>query len=191
MEKLHPHQMMLYVGLIGSAVIFLFMMVAFAASKPLAADFVKIQFPKSFMVSTVLMLVSSFTASRIVPAFERDDMEQLKKWLGITFLLGLAFATFQFLGWRELQEHDILFSGNRSGAYLYVISGLHVVHVAAILIYLLVLLLRCHKTSLDAVRHLVYITNPYQKIRFKILADFWHFIDVLWLILFFYLLFSF
>lgn len=191
MEQLHPHQLMLYISLVGSGIIFLFMVVAFTASSPEAFSFMKIDFPKSFVVSTFVILLSSFTASKIIPAYEKDDFDELKKWLGITFLLGFIFATAQFLGWRELQQNNILFSGDRSGAYLYIVSGLHVVHVGAILIYLLSLLLKCHKVSLDAVQRLLYVTNPYQKVRFKILVDFWHFVDVLWVLLFFYLLFSF
>ena len=188
---MHPHQIMLYVALIGSSVLFLFLVVAFTASQPANGNFLKIEFPKFFVVSTVLMLLSSFSVSKIIPAYERDELEELKKWLGITFLLGLAFATSQFLGWRELQENQILFSGARSGAYLYVITGLHVVHVVAILLYAVRLLVKCNKVSLDAVQSLIYCTNPYQKTRFKMLTDFWHFVDVLWLLLFFYLLFSF
>tara|TARA_R110000823_G_scaffold284631_1_gene403002 strand:- start:365741 stop:366367 length:627 start_codon:yes stop_codon:yes gene_type:complete len=190
-EQMHPHQIMLYVALIGSSVLFLFLVVAFTASRPTNSDFLKIEFPKFFVVSTVLMLLSSFSVSKIIPAYEKDELEKLKKWLGITFLLGLTFATSQFLGWRELQENQILFSGVRSGAYLYVITGLHVVHVVAILLYAVRLLVKCNKVSLDAVQSLIYCTNPYQKIRFKMLTDFWHFVDVLWLLLFFYLLFSF
>ena len=191
MEQMHPHQIMLYVALIGSSVLFLFLVVAFTASQPASSDFLKIEFPKYFVVSTVLMLLSSFSVSKIIPAYEKDELEEVKKWLGITFLLGTAFAASQFLGWRELQENQILFGGRRSGAYLYVITGLHVIHVLAILIYAVRLLLKCNKVSLDAVQSLIYCTNPYQKIRFKMLTDFWHFVDVLWLLLFFYLLFSF
>lgn len=191
MEEMHQHQVMLYVSLIGSSVLFVFLMVAFAASKPAVMDFLKIEFPKFFMVSTVVMLFSSYSVGKIIPAYESDDLEALKKWLGITFLLGLTFAACQFLGWRELQKNEILFSGVRSAAYLYVITGLHVIHVVAILMYLARLLVKCNRVSLDAVQSLIYSTNPYQKIRFKMLVDFWHFVDVLWILLFFYLLFSF
>ena len=191
MEGLHQHQVMLYVALIGSSVLFLFLMAAFATSKPAVMAFLKIDFPKFFMVSTVLMLFSSFSVVKIIPAYEKDDLEELKKWLGITFLLGLAFAACQFLGWRELQKNEILFSGARSAAYLYVITGLHVVHLVAILLYLVRLLVKCNRASLDAVQGLIYSTNPYQRVRFKMLIDAWHFVDVLWILLFFYLLFSF
>ena len=71
------------------------------------------------------------------------------------------------------------------------LSGLHVAHVLGIMVYLLYLLMQCHKTSKDAVKELLYATNPYQKVRFKLLTSAWHFVDVVWVVVFFYFLFSF
>lgn len=191
MEQMHPHQILLYVSMIGSGVIFLFMIVAFTASRPEQMDFLKIEFPKSFIISTLVLLSSSFTVARVYPAFLNDNIDEIKKWLGITFLLGILFSVLQFTGWQELQAKNILFNGQRSGAYLYVISGMHVIHMAGVLIFALYLLMEAHNISKDAVKHLMYATNPYQKIKFKMLNDFWHFVDVLWIVLFVYFLFSF
>lgn len=191
MEQMHPHLILLYVSMIGSGVIFLFMIVAFSVSKPEQLDFLKIEFPKSFILSTLVLLSSSFTVAKVYPAYLNDDIEELKKWLGITFLLGLLFSTLQFTGWQELQAKNILFNGERSGAYLYVISGMHVLHMVGVLTFCLYLLMEAHNTSKDAVKHLMYATNPYQKIKFRLLNDFWHFVDVLWILLFIYFLFSF
>lgn len=191
MEEMHPHQILLYVSMIGSGIIFLFTIVAFTISKPEAADFLKFQFPKSFIVSSFLILLSSYTVTKILPAFEQDDLDEIKKWLGLTLFLGLLFSAAQLTGWRELQSHNILFTGERSGAYLYVISGLHVIHMIGILSYIGFLLLECHRTSQDVIKHLVYATSPYQKIKFKILVHAWHFVDAAWIVLFFYFLFSF
>ncbi len=190
-EEMHPHMVLLYVSMIGSGIIFLFTIVAFTVSRPDNIDFLKIDFPKSFIVSSFIMLTSSFTISRVLPAFEKDDLEEVKKWLGLTLLLGLVFSAAQVTGWRELQSNNIFFSGQRTGAYLYVMSGLHVIHMVGVMIYLVSLLMECHKTSKDVVKHLLYATNPYQKIKFKILTHFWHFTDVVWIVLFFYFLFSF
>lgn len=190
-EQMHPHQILIYVSMIGSAVIFLFMIVAFTVSKPNQLDFLKIEFPKSFIISTLIILSSSFTVARVLPAYEKDDIDEIKKCLGITFLLGILFSVLQFTGWQELQAKNILFNGERTGAYLYVISGMHVLHMAGVIAFALYLLMEAHKVSKDAVRHLMYATNPYQKVKFRMLNDFWHFVDVLWIILFIYFLFSF
>jgi cytochrome c oxidase subunit 3 len=191
MEQMHPHEVLIYVGMIGSAVIFLFTIVAFTLSQPLQAEFLKMEFPKSFIISTFVLLLSSYSVTRVMPAYLADDLESIKKWLGITFLLGLVFACFQITGWRELQASNILFTGERSGAYLYVISGLHVIHMAGMMIFLLYLLLEAHNTSKDVVKHLLYSTNPYQKVKFKLLSNCWHFVDAAWVVIFFYFLFSF
>jgi len=190
-ENMHPHMVLLYVSMIGSAVIFLFTVVAFTVSRPIDADFLTINFPKSFVISTFVLLLSSYSVTKILPAFEKDNLEEVKKWLGFTLLLGFAFSISQVAGWKELQAYDILFTGHRSGAYLYVISGLHVLHMVGVMIFAIVLLMECHKTSQDAVKHLMYSTNPYQKVKLKILADAWHFVDAVWIALFFYFLFSF
>jgi cytochrome c oxidase subunit 3 len=191
MERMHPHEVLVYVSMVGSAVIFLFTIIAFTASRPAQVEFFKFEFPKFFILSTFILLLSSYCVTRIMPLYEQDNLPKLKQWLGITFLLGLVFACFQVVGWNELQAHNILFTGERSGAYLYVISGLHVIHMAGIMGFLLYLLLECHKTSKDVVRHLVYSTNPYQKIKFRILSNSWHFVDAVWVVIFFYFLFSF
>ena len=191
LEVLHPHQLLMYVAMIGSGTIFLFMLVAFAVSKPELSDFEWFQFPKLFVVSTLVLLLSGFSVSKILPAYQKDDIDGLKKWLGITFLLGLIFSASQFLGWNELQASGVLFAGERSGAYLYVVSGLHMVHVAGGMFFLLKALLGCHTVSKDAVKRLIYMTNPYQKVKLKILRDFWHFMDIVWVLLFLYFFFSF
>lgn len=191
MELLHPHQVMLYVSMVGSAIVFLFMIVAFAASRPEATELINHRFPKSFVLSTIVILLSSFCVSRVIPAFEKDDLEELKKWMGLTFLLGLIFSMCQLTGWQELERNGISFSGDRSRVYLYVISGLHVLHMAGVMIFLLASLMHSHKVSKDVVNQLMYTTNPYQKVKLKMLTDFWHFVDVLWVIVFLYFLYTF
>ncbi len=183
---MHPHKVLLYVSMIGSALIFLFMIIAFTASSQVATPSTDFVFPKPFVISTIILLISSMSVNKILPFFKRGDLDKVKKWMGITFLLGFVFGVFQFLGWQQLREFQDTFQAPGSSAYLYVISSLHVVHIVGIMIYLLVLLLQCHKTSKDAVQQLVFETNPYQKVKYEILTDFWHFVDVLWLILFLY-----
>ena len=191
MEQMHPHEVLVYVSMVGSTVIFFFTILAFTVSKPAEADFFRFEFPKSFIVSTVVLLVSNYTVTKVLPHYLNDDLDGIKKWLGITFLLGLVFACFQITGWKELQAHNILFTGERSGAYLYVISGLHVIHMAGVMGFLLYLLLESHSVSKDVVKHLMYSTSPYQKVKFKLLSNCCHFVDAVWVAIFFYFLFSF
>lgn len=190
-EKIHPHKMLLYLAIFGSSLIFLFIVIGYTISQPNAEDFIRFKFPKAFVVSLVLLLLSSFSISKALPAFLRDDMKTLKWYLGLTLFLGIAFAMSQYFGWYELKRSGIYFSGKAAGSYLYVISGLHILHLAGGLVFLTFIYTKVSRIIRDPVKTLIMVTNPYEKIRMEMLATYWHFIDIVWVILFFYFLFSF
>lgn len=190
LEKIHPHKMLLYLSIFGSSLIFLFMITAYTFSRP-ENDLVNFSMPKSFIVSLVLLMLSSFFISKVLPAFKKDNITEVKRALEMTLLLGLAFTISQYVGWYEMNRSGIYLSGEDSGAYLYVISGLHVLHLAAGLAFLTLTYTKVSTTSRDPVKALIMVTNPYQRIRLEMLTTYWHFIDILWVGLFFYFLFSF
>lgn len=188
---MHPHKMLIILSVVGSSLIFFFMILAFTVSMLEADRFNTIAFPKSFIVSAFAILLSSFMLARAMPAYLNDDLREVKRSLAYTLILGLAFAASQFIGWKELDLAGIGFVGERSGAYIYVISGLHLVHLVGGLLFLCFLYLKVARKQSDPVDSLIYLTTPYEKIRLEMLSIWWHFMDVLWLILFFYFLFTF
>lgn len=190
LERVHPHKMLLYLSIFGSSLIFLFMITAYTFSRP-EGELVNFSMPKSFIVSLVLLLFSSFFISKVLPAFKKDNVKEVKRSLEITLLLGLTFTISQYVGWYEMNRSGIYLSGEESGAYLYVISGLHVLHLAAGLAFLTLTYTKVSTIYRDPVKSLIMVTNPYQRIRLEMLTTYWHFIDILWIGLFFYFLFSF
>lgn len=190
-ENVHPHKMLLYLAMLGSSLIFFFLIIGYSFSKSDANEFIRFKFPKAFVVSLVLLLLSSFTISKALPAFKRDDVKVLKWYLGITLFLGLAFTVSQYIGWYELKQSGIYLSGKAAGSYLYIISGLHVLHLAGGLVFLTLLYTKMSRVAADPVKTLITVTNPYEKTRIEMVTAFWHFIDVMWVVLFFYFLFSF
>ena len=190
LEKLHPHKTLLYLSIFGSSLLFIFLITAYAVRTD-TETFINFRFPKAFIVSLVLLLFSSFYISKALTAFRADDMRGLKHSLGITLVLGLAFTISQYVGWYELNQSNIYLSGEVSGSYLYIISGLHVLHLAAGLVFLTMMYTQISNVSRDPVKQLIMITNPYQRIKLEMLTVYWHFVDALWVVLFFYFLFSF
>ena len=189
LEQLHPHKTLLYLAIFGSSLVFGFMIIAYTVGE--TPQDIHFTFPKAFIVSLVLLLLSSYFIGKAVPAFREDDMVTLKNSLGITLLLGTAFTISQYVGWYELKQSGIYLSGHKSGAYLYVISGLHVLHLAIGLVFLTMMYTQMSTVARNPVKRLIMVTNPYQRIRLEMLTTYWHFIDVLWVGLFFYFLFSF
>ena len=184
-ERVPPLLMLLYLALLGITMLFVTLVAMYVASRAQSAVASGIHpFPRYFSLSTVVLLVSSYTLAQSPRLYRIDDLASLARCLGATLLLGSVFSGLQVLGWRELVQQGVLFTGERGGTFVYVISGLHVAHVAAGLIFLLVQLLRTLHASRDGVRSLVFIRNPYHLRQLRALLTYWHFIDALWVALF-------
>jgi cytochrome c oxidase subunit III len=190
-EKMHPHKMLLYFSMLASFLIFFFMILAYTVSMPDYEESSFDYFPKSFILSTIILILSSVSLSKALPAFKNDKVKTLERSLGITLMFGLLYALFQYIGWVQLTEAGIYFDGSPSGSYLYVISGLHLIHLFGGMVALTYMYLKSLKASKDPVKSLILITNPYQKLRLEILTTYWHFMDAIWMGLFIYFLFTF
>lgn len=189
-ERMHPHKMLLYLGIIGSSLIFLFMVIAYSISKPQGGFLEGFIMPKAFVLSTVILIFSGFVSSKLQTFYNEDKIHSLKKALALTLFLGTCFAVCQYIGWKELSTSGIYLAGKASGSFLYVLTGLHVVHLVGGLLFLTYLLANTIWVSKDPIRTLIMVTNPYEKIKLQIFAVYWQFLDVLWLVLFFYFLFA-
>lgn len=190
-EKLHPHKLFLYLAILGSSLIFIFMLTAYTTSRPDSLNLNNFNFPKAFTVSTFLLLISSYTISNIIRFYNTDNIKQLRNYLGYSLILGLAFGVTQYIGWSQLDSSGIYLSGEPSGAYLYVISGFHLIHLIGGLFFLGYFFIQSIYTAKDPIKSLILVTNPCEKLRLEILTTYWHFMDILWAVLFFYFLFTF
>src|SRR5690606_33171011 len=109
--------------------IFLFMLIAYSISKPQNGFLEDFVMPKAFVFSTVILLFSGFITTRLEAFYDEDQIHSLKGALGLTLLFGAGFAISQYIGWTELQASGIYLAGKASGSFLYVLTGLHVVHL--------------------------------------------------------------
>lgn len=188
-EKIHPHKMLLYLFIFGSVLIFSFMLIAYTVTIP-KLSFYDFDFPKAFIISAIIMLISSFNVSKVIPAFEKENIKKIRNLLAVTFFLGIAFAVCQYIGWQQLKNAGIFFTGKASGTYLYVITGLHLVHFISAMIFLSTVAIDMHRYEKDPVKILIIVTNPYEKVKLQILNTYWQFLDILWIVLFFYFLYT-
>ncbi|UYZ64224.1 cytochrome c oxidase subunit 3 [Hymenobacter weizhouensis] len=190
MERLPPLLMMLYLGLVGITVLFVILVVAYAHTRAISGTPTGVYpLPRFFSLSTVVLLISSYTISQAKRLYATDDLRALQRCLGATLLLGSVYAGLQVLGWRELMAQGVVLDGVASGTYIYLISALHVAHLLGGMLFLLALLLRTSHAARDAVRSLVFIRNPYRRLQLHMITLYWHFIDGLWVALFMAFLF--
>ena len=185
-QRREPYQFMLYLGLGGSALVFLVFAALYTARKG-EPGWIHFNLPGAFWISTGLILASSFTLHQANRLFRSDRFTAYKWWLSATFDLGLLFAFAQVAGWRAMLQNGIAMSKSTAGAFMYIISGLHLLHVAAALAFggfMLVQALR-RNTYVDG---FVYSVNPPNQLRLRLLTHFWHFVDGLWALLFLFFL---
>jgi cytochrome c oxidase subunit III len=189
LEKMHPYKMLLLMGIFGSILIFFFLLMAYTASGTLVDEVNKIDFPKAFIISTLLLFGSSFTIGRAMEYFEKEETGKLKKALLYTLILAFAFSFSQFIGWNELMNQEADSAVRGAIVYLYALSGLHILHMTAGIIYLAYCYVVLIRKSSDAVHSLLYFTNPFRKLQLNLLVTYWHFMDGLWMFLFLFFLF--
>jgi len=141
-------------------------------------NWLEFEMPKIFWYSTGVLFASSVVMHWAYLAAKKDQFKQLKIAISITFVLGLLFLWMQFEGWKQLVDMNVYFVGNPSGSFFYVFTGLHGFHIITGLIVLV--------TALTAAFRLNVHSKNLRRI--QICTTYWHFLDILWLYLFVFLL---
>src|ERR1041385_116794 len=109
-----------------------------------AGDWFPINLPQIFFVSTAVIIFSSVTLNFALWSFRKDNKKAGLIFVGATFFLGLGFAYCQWLGWSKLIEngiyltHEIGRASLISGSYIFLLTALHLAHVAGGIIALLI-----------------------------------------------------
>lgn len=145
-------------------------------------DWLQFDIPQIFYISTAVILLSSVTMNWGLSAIKKNNLAGLKTASGITLLLGLGFVVCQFLGWSVLYSQKIVFAGkysNASGSFFYVLTLMHLLHLVAGIIALFVVWIKSIQGK--------YTSENLLGVR--LCAIFWHFLDILWIYLFLFLLF--
>jgi cytochrome c oxidase subunit 3 len=172
---------MLWVSMISMVMFFAGLTSAYVISMR-RDDWVTFELPDAFYISTVLIILSSITISISQRFIKKDKRELSIAFLLITFVLGIAFVWQQYAGFEDLRSAGLFFTGPTSTvstSFIIGISLMHAFHVFAGIIVLLVVIYNHfnHKYTSDDL------------LGFELGAIFWHFIDVLWIYLFFFFYF--
>ncbi len=176
-KRMHPHKFTLWVAIGSLLMMFAGLTSAFIV-KSNQVNWKPVAMPIWFTVSTILMLISSGTMQLALNRFRERVMRSYRLWMLVTLVLGLAFVSTQWIGFQELWSKQVTFQGAGAGQFLYVIFGLHALHVVAGVIVLMVM----------AFRSFVGAVKSYSPVPVEIAATYWHFVDLLWIYLFVFFL---
>lgn len=135
--------------------------------------------PQSFITSTVLIVMSSITMHLAFRASKRSDYSKQRIFLLLTVLLGIGFFFSQFQAWGTLIDQGVYFVNyNASQSFIYVFTGFHLAHILAGVGVLIFVLL--HKFGK--------LPNVRNVFRMELASLFWHFLDILWIYIYVFLL---
>ncbi len=176
-KKIHPHKFTLWVG-IGSIIMMFAGLTSAYIVKSNQAEWTSVVIPKIFYYSTGVMLLSSLTMQMALKAFKERGMHQYRRLITVTALLGIAFIAMQIAGFIQLTQSGIRLEGAGAQAFLYIIFGVHALHVLGGAVALLIMLIRAFSARI----------RNYNPVPVEVAATYWHFVDLLWLYLFVFFL---
>jgi cytochrome c oxidase subunit 3 len=179
-KKIHPHKFTLWIG-IGSIIMMFAGLTSAYIVKGSMGNFPDMQMPRIFYYSTAVMLISSFTMQWALKSFKERGMQQYRRLITVTVILGMGFIAMQIIGFSHLWNSGTKLKGpTGSGQFLYVIFGLHAVHVLGGVIALLVMFIKAFSARI----------RNYNPVPVEVMSTYWHFVDLLWVYLFVFFLFK-
>ena len=125
-------------------------------------------------VSSFVLLMSSLTMVLAVSAVKRNDLRAMRVWLTTTALLGASFVGGQLYEFTVFYREGLGYTTNLQGSAFFTLTGFHGVHVSLGIIMLLSLLMLSLRGRLGADRAETV----------EIIGLYWHFVDVVWIVIF-------
>ena len=178
-KKMHPYKFILWIA-IGSIVMMFAGFTSAYIVKRNQANWQGFDLPLIFTYSTLVILASSVTIQLAVRQFKQRNRSGYRRFLLITAALGIVFIAMQWIGFNTLHNRGIKLIGagsNVAGSFLAVIAGMHMLHVLGGAIAILVMVWRAMRSKV----------RNYSAVPAEVAATYWHFVDLLWIYLFFFL----
>ena len=144
------------------------------------AGWLEFDIPTAFTNSTFVLLASSVTMALGSVFTKKANRTLATIFIFSTLILGIIFTYLQWQGWGVLVKNNLYpadprtGTGNNSVSLFYVVTALHLAHVAGGLISLLV----------TGIRSAAGKYKPTSYTGVKLTSLYWHFLDVLWIYLF-------
>ena len=172
---------LMWVGIVGMVMLFAGMTSAYIVRQA-EGNWLYFDLPDTFYVSTAVIMISSMTMLLAQYAIKKDNTTLTTVMLLATLVLGFVFAMLQFQAWGELVDPGVFFAGresNASGSFLYVLTGLHLAHLAGGLFALI----------FTSVKSILKKYSAEDHVGIGVAATYWHFLDILWVYLLLFLVF--
>ncbi|TRX42377.1 cytochrome c oxidase subunit 3 [Flavobacterium restrictum] len=176
------YKLILLFAMVSMTMMFAGLTSAFVVSKS-RVDWLKdFQLPTAFYYSTLAIIGCSVTFHLAKKAIQKNHQNATTQFLLATLVLGILFVILQFVGFGQIVANGYYFTGASSSittTFLYIVTVVHLLHLAGGLISLLIIIYN----------HFKHKYNSTQTLGIELGAMYWHFLDFLWVYLFLFLYF--
>lgn len=167
------------VGLLSITAFFTALILVYALIFSAQTRVQRVIIPWSLWLSTGLLLASSITLEAARYSLRRAKLPHYQTRVLVTTVLGGGFLASQVYSWWNLAEQGVYMRSNPHGSVFYVFTGAHGLHLFSGLLCMLYLLHRSRLLTDDAEQDL----RRHRKTAAAV-ALYWHFMDLLWIVLF-------
>ena len=130
--------------------------------------------PLGLLASTALILGASVALHRAVSAIRKNNVEGLRRWLVATLVLAVAFLGGQTLNWLALVRQDLPPNSKSLYAFtFYMLTGVHALHVVGGFVPLGICVRNAYRGAYSSLSN--------RGVRYC--AQYWHFLDVVWIVM--------
>lgn len=172
----NPARIGVWLLVIGVTILFAAFSVAYLSRRH-AADWTVGPIPTMLWITTAILLTSSAAMEWTRASARSNVLDDVRTALAATTALGVAFLIGQVVAWRQLVAAGIFFATNPHSAFFYLLTGIHAVHLLGGVGGLFYTLWKVRRAG-DAAEA-AGVVGP--------MAIYWHFVDGLWIYLFFIL----
>ncbi|QHT66605.1 cytochrome oxidase subunit III [Rhodocytophaga rosea] len=175
--SMHPKKFAVWLFIVSIVMIFAALTSAYLVRRA-EGNWLEFELPAIFWINSAILLASSISIQWAYFSAKKDNLNSLKAGMVLTVVLAIAFLVGQWYSWVALVDRQVFFVGNPSGSFLYVLTGLHAVHLVTGLVFLVIMLIASFQFKIHAK----------SMVRMEMCTTYWHFLDILWLYLFVFLL---
>jgi cytochrome c oxidase subunit 3 len=176
-NRIHPHKFAMWVAIASMLMMFAGLTSAYIVKRN-QANWFSFELPSVFWYSTAVMLASSVAIWMAGKKFRERAMPDYRRLVTVTLVLGLLFVVLQVLGFSQLYRQGLTLQKNVSVSFLYIIVGVHALHVLGGVVALAVMFFKAFSTKV----------RTYNLVPVEVISTYWHFIDLLWIYLLVFLL---
>jgi heme/copper-type cytochrome/quinol oxidase subunit 3 len=123
---------------------------------------------------TAVLLFSSFFVVMALNGAQQGNRRKLLTWLSLTVLCGMFFVGMQVYEFTHFVHEGMGYTTNLFASSFFTLTGFHGTHVAIGTLWLGTLLKDAYKGRIP----------PAKALNLEIAALYWHFVDVVWIIIF-------